>query len=130
MDILVVDDSDSTTTVLRLLLTRACYSVSCARSGKEALELLRGGLRPALILLDLFMPEMNGVEFRAAQLADPSLASIPVAIVTAYAPGADDPIFRESVESLRPLGVVQKPFEAGKLLEQIRGWVGAPPPEA
>jgi CheY-like chemotaxis protein len=66
------------------------------------------------------MPEMNGWEFRAAQLADPRLASIPVVLVSA-GPGLD--------EKARLLGVelaVQKPVELGALVDAVLRHVRVP----
>lgn len=57
-----------------------------AENGLRALSTLRAGLRPCLILLDLVMPEMDGLGFREAQVADPNLASIPVFVCSFAAP--------------------------------------------
>ena len=57
-----------------------------ARDGAEALALLASGLRPAVILLDLHMPNVDGWEFRKRQLQDAALAEIPVAVVSAASP--------------------------------------------
>ena len=57
-----------------------------AENGRVALSRLRAGLRPCLILLDLIMPEMDGLQFREAQLADPELASIPVLVCSVASP--------------------------------------------
>ena len=54
------------------------YDAVAVGSGREALDVLAGGLRPCAIVLDLVMPEMDGFAFRRAQLADPQLAAIPV----------------------------------------------------
>lgn len=53
-----------------------------AADGREALDHLRRGERPRLILLDLMMPRMNGSEFRAEQLRDPQFAAIPVIAIS------------------------------------------------
>ena len=81
--ILIVDDSADLCEVLKALLELQGYDSVCAANGARALEMLRGGLRPALILLDWMMPEVDGAAFREAQLADPELASIPVIVVSA-----------------------------------------------
>src|SRR5689334_6104245 len=79
--ILVVDDDEDILEALRDLLRDEGYDVVAARDGRTALERLRGGLRPRLILLDLMMPTMNGYEFRREQRADPALAGIPTIVV-------------------------------------------------
>jgi CheY-like chemotaxis protein len=85
-----------------------------ASDGQEAIERLRGEVSlPGLILLDLMMPRMNGEEFRAAQLADPRLANVPV-VVLSGARGVDELSRRIGVE------VLPKPFELSTLMEVVK----------
>jgi len=84
--------------------------VACATNGQEALEMLRAGERPSLILLDVMMPVLDGRQFREEQKRDPDLASIPVIVVSAV----------EGAGSLDAAGHVQKPFAVEKLLETLR----------
>jgi len=81
--LLVVDDDTAIRESLADLLTDEGYAVVTAAHGGEALDRLRDGVRPCLILLDLMMPVMSGPEFYQAQQADPQLASIPVVIISA-----------------------------------------------
>ena len=81
--ILVVDDDASIRAAMRELLETEGYDVTEAANGLAALGKLRAGLRPAVILLDLMMPVMDGWDLRTEQLRDPELAAIPVLIVTA-----------------------------------------------
>jgi CheY-like chemotaxis protein len=85
--ILIVEDNADSADVLRRILVLRRYHVVVARDGQEALDQLRGGLRPGVIVLDVWMPNMDGRAFRAAQLADPELAGIPV-IAYSVDPGA------------------------------------------
>lgn len=97
--ILVVDDVATNRIVFRVKLSAACYEVLQASCGREALEIARRE-RPDLILLDLAMPEMDGIEVCRRLRADPRTAEIPVVIITAQrgprariealAAGADD----------------------------------------
>ena len=80
--ILVVDDDVAATDSLTDILTGEGYAVATARNGKEALRHLRGAPLPRLIILDLFMPEMDGWEFRREQLRDAKLRDIPVVVMT------------------------------------------------
>ena len=64
-------------------LQDAGYEVELAASGVEALDKLRWGLRPCVILLDLQMPGMNGWDFRAEQKRTPALEAIPIVAMTA-----------------------------------------------
>src|SRR5512138_2541112 len=80
--VLVVDDDESVRESLALALELEGYMVLRAAHGIDALLVLRTGIRPDVILLDLEMPVMPGWEFRERQLADPALADIPVVIVS------------------------------------------------
>src|SRR5262245_43368027 len=81
--VLVVADSIDTRDSLAFLLRRVGgYQVSTAADGQEALDRLRAGPRPGLILLDLLMPAMDGWEFCRRLRQDPALASIPVVVVS------------------------------------------------
>jgi CheY-like chemotaxis protein len=81
--VLIVDDDLPVRTALKELFETEGYAVALAANGRAALNHLRKGLRPCVILLDLMMPEMDGWDFRNAQLADPGLKDIPVVILTA-----------------------------------------------
>jgi len=77
--VLVVEDDDDIRDVLATILHEAGYGVVIARNGEEALQHLRSGTcRPCVILLDLWMPVMDGWQFRETQRKDSSLAGIPV----------------------------------------------------
>jgi CheY-like chemotaxis protein len=84
--VLLVDDDDDARAVTGACLAAEGYRVVDAKDGAEALALLDGGLRPAVILLDLHMPNIDGWEFRRRQLEDAALADIPVAVVSAASP--------------------------------------------
>jgi len=81
--VLVIDDAEDVCVALTELLEEEGFAVRTARDGREALDLLLGGLRPCAILLDLMMPGMNGWDFRAKQMRVPELAAIPVAVLSA-----------------------------------------------
>lgn len=103
--VMVVDDDEDILETYAALLESAGYQVLTARNGKVALEQLRSGPRPSLILLDLMMPVMNGWTFRKELLANPNLASIPVAVFSGdyralceEAPPAVEAVFRKPVD--------------------------------
>lgn len=80
---LIVDDDRSIVDGLGEYLGDDGYAVIGATNASEALALLDSGLRPDVIVLDLLMPGMDGWDFRTAQLNEPSLAEIPVLLVSA-----------------------------------------------
>ena len=111
--ILVVEDDQDLRETLMEALEQEGYEVSTARDGADALSRLRGGqLRPDLILLDLQMPNMNGVEFRGEQLKIAEIANIPVAILTADSEG-------EKKAAALKTAFLRKPLRLPQLLSAI-----------
>src|SRR5262245_59771290 len=82
--ILVVDDDRGVREAMEALLLAEGLEAVGAEDGQDALDRLRAGLRPCIILLDLMMPKIDGFAFRHAQRADPALADIPVIAFSAY----------------------------------------------
>lgn len=84
--ILLIEDDDIDTMTVRRAMSDldVTYQLSCVTNGEEGLDFLRdpANPRPGLILLDINMPRMNGIEFLTEMKADPALKSIPVAILT------------------------------------------------
>lgn len=112
--ILVVEDDRDLRDSLMEVLEAAGYSVAGAHDGLQALSHLRGSAqRPDMILLDLQMPNMNGVEFRGEQLKSGELAQIPVAVVTADANAS------EQLRGLSMAGLLRKPLKVPQLLALI-----------
>jgi CheY-like chemotaxis protein len=114
--ILVVEDNDLTREAMRRLLESHGYRVICKPNGREALLYLLQGGRPAVILLDLNMPVMDGRQFRELQRAesDGDVAGIPVIVLSS---GRD---LTEQAASLGATDCIAKPVEAGTLLRAIR----------
>jgi adenylate cyclase len=86
--ILVVDDVPDNVDILQMRLEAQGYEVVTAADGVEALEKIRA-LRPDLVLLDVMMPKLDGIETVKRLKADPSLPFIPVILVTAKADASD-----------------------------------------
>ncbi len=87
--ILVVEDDEDAREAMVALLQMKGYRAVPAGNGKEALDYLRQAPVPDLILLDLWMPVMDGWQFRSEQVKDPRLAEIPVIVVTALSDRTD-----------------------------------------
>jgi two-component system, cell cycle response regulator DivK len=87
--ILVVDDNPGNLKLFTLLLLSPRYEVQTAMSAQLALDVLTG-FHPDLILLDLQLPDMDGLELTRRLKADPVRRSIPIVVVTAYAMKGDE----------------------------------------
>jgi chemosensory pili system protein ChpA (sensor histidine kinase/response regulator) len=85
--VLVVEDDKDLRTAIASSIEELGVDVSEARDGEEALEILERGLRPGAILLDMWMPRLDGSGFLAAVRASPDLAHVPVITMT----GGPDP---------------------------------------
>jgi CheY-like chemotaxis protein len=112
--VLVVEDDVAIRTALCELLEFEGYQVQQAIDGKQALEALKRGLRPDLILLDLMMPVMSGSRFREEQLSDPSIAHIPVIVLSA------DSNIKNVSQKLRVDRFLRKPVNLDELLATIQ----------
>jgi CheY-like chemotaxis protein len=119
--VLIVEDDSVIRETLGEILASEGYRVLYASDGADALERLRRGIHPGLILLDLMMPVMNGWEFRLEQMRDPRLAAIPVIVVTG-ALQHPEPLNVLRVEALLP-----KPVDVPRLLEAVARY-SAPQP--
>jgi chemotaxis family two-component system sensor histidine kinase/response regulator PixL len=112
--ILIVEDDAESRDTMRLLLELAGYDVETASDGTEALAVLRGGLRPRLILLDLMMPGMDGFQFVNEKRQDPRLSRIPVIVYS----GLYDA--QANAARLGARAYIQKPFDADSFLNLVR----------
>lgn len=113
--ILIVEDEAPVRQLLATALQSAGYTVSTAEEGSEALQRLRSGPAPNLILLDLALPGLDGGAFRAEQRWDPEHGDIPVVVISGTPP---DP---EHLAHLAPAAYVTKPFDLAHLLELVAG---------
>ncbi len=122
--LLVEDDFDVREALVETLRDRG-YEVESAGDGEQAMQLLRAGARPGLILLDLMMPRMSGSEFRIAQKEDPALSDLPVVLLSA------DGRMEERARALKVEGAIRKPIDLDELfavIERVRqsGSPGSP----
>jgi CheY-like chemotaxis protein len=110
--VLVVDDDRDIRETLQEILETEGYEVQTARNGVDGLERARAA-HPSLILLDLFMPIMDGAEFRHRQMQDAQLADIPVVIVSAAAG------LEERIAELGVAGHLEKPLDIEHLFDVV-----------
>jgi CheY-like chemotaxis protein len=112
ISVLLVDDDRDIRETLGELLADEGFQVEASWNGQTALARLEDGFRPDVIVLDIMMPAMDGLTFRALQRKQPALADIPVVGLTAFpSPEAD-------FECLR------KPVRFAVLVERLRRAAG------
>ena len=120
--VLVINDSPEFLALMHDFLTEEGFAVELHASGKGVLELV-GAMRPALIILDLVMGEVDGWVVLAQLRTDDVARAIPVILCTAAAERA-----RDHEEALAAAGarVVEKPFDLDHMLGLIVEVIGAP----
>jgi two-component system, OmpR family, response regulator CpxR len=111
--ILVVDDRQEILNGMSELLAREGFTIRTAHNGLDALNRMRSDHHISLVLLDLWMPVMDGWEFLRRKKSDPDLANVPVVVISAI-----PPIDLDGVES-----VLTKPIDFSQLMETVRHFV-------
>ncbi|MBI2394771.1 MAG: response regulator [Deltaproteobacteria bacterium] len=114
--VLLVEDDPDLGEALGGLLAKFGWVVRLEPDGAKAMDALRAGYSPRVIVCDLMMPNMDGYRFRAAQLDDPAVARIPVVVITSDS--------RATAEQLRVNACLRKPFEVEALLAELARLAG------
>jgi len=112
--ILIVDDNPVNMKLIRILLTGEGYDARTAADAGEALEVLKG-FNPRLILMDIQLPGMDGLELTRRLKADPLTRDIRILGLTAYAMKGDE----EKILAAGCDGYVSKPIDTRTLPELI-----------
>jgi CheY-like chemotaxis protein len=112
--ILLVEDDDDTRELMAELLRTEGYTVDVASNGALALELLRKGDAPALVIADMHMPVMNGRELLRRLRDEPGLAAVPIVILSGDAT-RDRDVLKGGAS-----GLVSKPVSIEMLLATVR----------
>jgi CheY-like chemotaxis protein len=110
---LIVEDDPDLAQSVADVLDAGGYRTAIAANGEEALGCLRTSELPALILLDMMMPVMDGWTFRAEQTKVPEIAVIPVVVMSADG----DP--RRKAAAMQAAGAIAKPTTIGRLLQEV-----------
>ena len=118
---LFIDDELAERVRGEALLRAQGYAVQLAESGAAALALLRKGLRPTVILVDLYMPGVDAVAFRRQQVAEPAWVAIPTIILATTA-------FRGFKSDAMGMTLLRKPFDAQTLAAALEAARGTRPP--
>ncbi len=111
--ILIIDDEPTIIEVVAEVLADEGYETLTATGGRDALHLL-AAQRPDLMLLDLYMPDMSGLDLLALLQSDAALASIPVVMMTAGVLSALE------LEHAGPTQIISKPFNVDDLVATVR----------
>ena len=112
--VLIVEDEYGNAEILQLLLEAEGYRVAVATNGKQALEILRNGEKPSLVLSDFMMPVMNGGELGVAIRQDPALSQIPFIFMS----GTSEDVVRRAFDDYDAL--LAKPYELDTLLAIVK----------
>lgn len=112
--ILVVDDNPTNLKLTKLLLVKESYQVVTAASAEEALKVLENA-KPRLILMDLQLPGMNGLELTARLKADPAFQDVAIVAVTAYAMKGDE----DKARAAGCDGYIPKPLDVQTFASQV-----------
>jgi CheY-like chemotaxis protein len=110
--VLIVEDDADLREMMAQLLSLEGYRAETAPNGRDALRYLECGDRPDVILLDLMMPVMDGWEFRRRQVADPTIATVPVVVLSAVDPAR--------AGDLGGAAFLKKPLDFDQLLALVR----------
>jgi CheY-like chemotaxis protein len=121
--VLVVDDNASNTKLLAFVLSRGGYDVRTADSAETGAEAVRA-FQPHLILMDLQMPGVSGLEWTRQLKSDPRTRGIPIVAVTAYAMKGD----AERARAAGCDGYLTKPIDTRTLLDDVARHVPPPSP--
>jgi two-component system cell cycle response regulator DivK len=117
--ILIVDDNPANLKLLRVLLTGEGYQVRTAGDSQEALASI-ATVRPRLILMDLQLPGIDGLELTRRLKADPVTRDIRIVALTAYAMKGDE----EKARAVGCDGYITKPIDTRALPELIAKYLG------
>lgn len=113
--ILVVEDDQDLLQMIKTML-QSVGEITLARDGQEALDILKSGFRPNVIVTDLMMPRIDGLTLAKTLKNDPNIGSIPLVMLTAKA-GPMDMITGINAGARH---YVTKPFKAADLIEKVR----------
>ena len=113
--ILVVEDEPDLLQMIKTML-QSIGEITCAKDGQEALDILKSGFRPNVIVTDLMMPRVDGLTLAKTLKSDPNAGSIPLVMLTAKA-GPMDMITGINSGARH---YVTKPFKAADLVDKVR----------
>ena len=120
--ILYVEDNEYNRKIVRQLLARTSYRLIEAVDGEAGIEAARREL-PDLILMDVQLPKMSGLDATRLLQADPRTRHIPIVIITSFALSGD----RERATEAGAVGYLAKPYSPRELLALVHDFLPEPP---
>lgn len=118
--ILVIEDNEQNLYLLTFLLERNGYEVVQARDGREGIS-LAVQVKPALVLLDIQLPVMDGYAVARELSSNPALADVPIVAVTSYAMAGD----RERIMAAGCQGYIEKPINPDTFMDEVERYLPA-----
>jgi CheY-like chemotaxis protein len=116
--VLVVEDSDAIRAAFTILLEESGYAVAAAAAGAEAVRLAEGRA-PDLVLLDLGLPDISGLDVLRAIKANPATSHVPVVALT----GRDDEADRGALMAAGCAAYLVKPVDTQQLIRSLPGYI-------
>jgi CheY-like chemotaxis protein len=120
-EVLIVDDDEDVCEALASFVTVDGYKSTTFRAGLEALQYVKDGAVPGLILVDAAMPDFDGWRFLEELGRMPCAGTVP-----AFLMSADTKLDEARARALGARGVLRKPFDLGKLSSVLEQHFGAP----
>jgi two-component system, cell cycle response regulator DivK len=120
--ILVIEDNEQNLYLATFLLEHKGYQVTPARSGPDGIE-LANRIQPALIVLDIQLPKMDGYAVARQLRQNPALQKVPIVAVTSFAMVGD----RERSLAAGCTGYIEKPINPDTFLKEIEVYLKTPP---
>lgn len=117
--VLVVEDNEMNMQLVEYLLEEGGYQIVKASSGEEALSIARGGEAVDLILMDIHLPDMDGISVVREMKGDARTSAIPILALTAHAMRGDKDRFLEAGCD----GYISKPIDVKTFLTSIRSYL-------
>jgi len=127
MKVLIVDNDENTVEVLKAsLLSKIDYEIDIAYGGEKALEMMKKNGHYDLLILDIMMPKISGLDVCDLMIKDEKLKNIPVLLISALPIASTS--FQESLEKFKELklikDVLEKPFEIDNLVNKVKAIIG------
>ena len=123
--VLLVDDDDNLREIIKAKLEAAGFSVAEAKDGEDGLRKTKE-IRPDLVLMDVQMPKMNGIESLSKIKSDPDIASTKVIFLTNYgeANTADQPLDDKFAKDIGAAGHIRKTDDLDLIIDRARKEIG------